>query len=98
MNFDLDVIAKISPVVSGLFVALVFWLYRWRNTKAVSLEDIFVIGITGSSFPSGVLFIAAAFNPSLLEKVSETPVYVALAGFAVLYIAVKTVKEKSFAA
>lgn len=97
MNFDLNTIIKVSPVFSGLVITLIYWLYRWNKSKTVELEDMFIVGITGSSFPSGILFIVAAFDPTLLEKVSEAPVYIAIAGCAVLYIAGKTLKEKSTA-
>lgn len=97
MNFDLNTLMKVGPVMAGLLVALLYWAYRSKNQKATSLEDFFVVGITGSSFPSGFLFIAAAFDSSLLVRVSEAPVYIALAGCAVLYIAAKTVREKSAA-
>lgn len=97
MSFDINLAVKIGPVLSGLLVALGFWLYRWKKSKSVALDDIFIVGITGSSFPSGVLFIIAAFDSTILAKVSEAPVYIALAGCAVLYIAGKTVREKSAA-
>lgn len=97
MTFDLDFIMKTSPVTSGLLIALFYWAYRAKKGKKTSLEDFFVVGITGSSFPSGLLFIASAFDSTLLARVSETPVYIALAGCAVLYIAIKTVREKSVA-
>lgn len=86
---------KIGPVAAGLLVALLYWAYRSKMQKSTSLEDFFVVGITGSSFPSGFLFIASAFDSTLLTRVSEAPVYIALAGCAVLYIAAKTVREKS---
>ena len=95
MNFDLNTFIKVGPVISGLAVMLLCWAYRWQKSKPVTVEDMFVVGITGSSFPSGLLFIFAAFDPSLLNKVSEAPVYIGIAGCAVLYIAGKTVREKS---
>lgn len=70
-------------------------MYRAMIGKKTTVEDFFVVGITGSSIPSGFLFIASAFDPMLLARVSEAPVYIALAGCAVLYIAGKTVREKS---
>lgn len=97
MTFDLNFVMKVAPVFSGLIVALCYWAYRAANQKKTSLEDFFVIGITGSSFPSGFLFIAAAFESTLLTRVSEAPIYIALAGCAVLFIAIKTVREKSVA-
>lgn len=97
MAFDLNFLMKIGPVASGLVVTFVYWVYRAFKQKRTSLEDFFVVGITGSSFPSGILFIAAAFDSTLLTRVSEAPVYIALAGCAVLYITIKTVREKSLA-
>lgn len=66
-------------------------------TDTLTVEDMFIVGITGSSFPSGALFVWTAFDPELLSKVSEAPVYIGIAGLAVLYIAGKTVREKSSA-
>ena len=80
MSFDLNVFVRIGPVISGLVVMLVCWAYRWRKSKPVTVEDMFV-----------------AFEPTLLAKVSEAPVYIGIAGCAVLYIAGKTVREKSAA-
>ena len=97
MIFDLNFLMKVGPVASGVVVGLLYWGYRTLKQKKTSLEDFFVVGITGSSFPSGCLFVAAAFDSTLLTRMSEAPVYIALAGFAVLYIAVKTVREKSVA-
>lgn len=97
MTFDLNFLMKVGPVGAGLLVALGYWCYRAKNQRRTSLEDFFVVGITGSSFPSGFLFIAAAFDSTLLARVSEAPVYIALAGCAVLYIAGKTVREKASA-
>lgn len=97
MSFDLNAFVKIGPVVSGLVVMLICWAYRWCKSKTVTVEDMFVVGITGSSFPSGLIFIGAAFEPTLLAKVSEAPVYIGIAGCAVLYIAGKTLREKSAA-
>ena len=97
MAFDLNFLMKVGPVASGLAVAFLYWGYRAFKQKATSLEDFFVVGLTGSSCPSGFLFIAAAFDSTLLIRVSEAPVYIALAGCAVLYLAIKTVREKSVA-
>ena len=97
MNFDLNTIIKLGPLVSGLVVMFFCWAYRWTKSKPVTVEDMFVIGITGSSFPSGILFVAAAFDASLLAKVSEAPVYMGIAGCAVLYITGKTIREKTSA-
>lgn len=97
MTFDLNLFMKAGPVASALVVGLLYWGYRAAKKKSISLEDIFVVGITGSAFPSGFLFIAAGFDPTLLARVAETPIYIALAGIAVLYISVKTLHEKSIA-
>ena len=97
MTFDLVFFMKVAPVASGLIIALSYWCYRAKNKKNTSLEDFFIVGITSSSFPSGFLLIAAAFDSTLLTRMSEAPIYIALAGCAVLYIALKTVREKSVA-
>lgn len=89
-----EAMLKFGPVASGLLVAVLVWCARQIRSRQTSLEDFFVVGLTASSFPSGILFVVAAFDPVLLAKVSEAPVYIALAGAAILYIAVKTIREK----
>ena len=97
MTFDLNLFMKIGPVASGLIVAILYWIYRTKKKKITSLEDFFIVGITASAFPSGILLIAAAFDSTLLSKMSDAPIYIALAGCAVLYITIKTVREKGVA-
>jgi uncharacterized protein YcgL (UPF0745 family) len=95
MTFEINTMIKLGPVFSGVLVAIIYLLARWLKQKPHSLEDIFVVGITGSSFPSGLIFIyAALIDGSIISQLSEAPVYIALAGFAILYIAWKTVKDK----
>lgn len=95
MSFDINWVIKFGPAVSAVIVAIVYWGYRTYKDKSNSLEDIFIVGISGSSFPSGFLFIyGALIDASVVAKLSEAPVYIALGGFAMLYIAGKTLKEK----
>lgn len=95
MSFDFDSFVKLSPVLSGLFVAIVYWLVRLYKKTPHQLDDVFVVGITGSSLPSGVVLIyAAVFDINVITKLSYAPIYVALAGIAVLYLASKTIKDK----
>ncbi len=93
MSFDSFV--KFSPVVFGLLIALIYWLVRLYKQVPHKLDDVFVVGITGSSLPSGaVLIYAAVFDINVISKLSYAPIYVALAGVAVLYLAVRTIKDK----
>lgn len=95
MSFDLDSFVRLSPVISGLLVALVYWLVRLYRKTSHQLDDVFVVGITGSSLPSGVVLVyAAVFDINVITKLSYAPIYIALAGIAVLYLASRTIKDK----
>ncbi|MDO9282442.1 MAG: hypothetical protein Q7T88_08690 [Methylotenera sp.] len=95
MSFSMDSFLKLAPVISGLLVALVYWLVRLHRKTTHKLDDIFTVGITGSSLPSAfVLMYAAVFDINVIAKLSAAPIYVALAGVAVLYLACRTIKDK----
>ena len=95
MSFDFDSFVRLSPVISGLLVALVYWVVRLYRNTAHQLDDVFVVGITGSSLPSGVgLIYAAVVDINVITTLSYAPIYIALAGIAVLYLASRTIKDK----
>lgn len=95
MSFDFDSFIRLSPVFSGVIVALIYWAVRIARKATHKLDDVFVVGITGSSLPSGlVLVYAALFDINVIAKLSYAPIYVALAGISVLYLSSRTIKDK----
>jgi hypothetical protein len=95
MSFSIGWIVKLGPALSAVVVAAIFWFAQWKRGRACNLDDIFIVGLAGGAFPSGALFIYAALvDATMLSKLAETPIYIALAGFAILYISGKTVRER----
>lgn len=45
--------------------------------------------LAASSLPTGVLLLASAFDKSLLVHVSDSGIYVAAAGVALLFVGIK---------
>lgn len=91
----LDVIIKYGPVICGLssFFALV--AINHKKDRKNNLGDLLVVGLAGSSVPTGLLLIYGAFDKSVIPKLSDAGTYIAFAGAALLIIFGQTFKEKA---
>ena len=90
----LDQFIKLGPICCALLAVFIFVCIKLRQGEKIEFIDIFVVGTAGSSLPSGVLLIYAAFDQSVIAKISDSNVYIAFAGIALLYVAALTVKDK----
>ncbi len=45
--------------------------------------------VTASAIPTGVMLIVGAFNPELLKIVTDTGIYIAAGGVALLFVSIK---------
>lgn len=91
---SLDQFIKLGPICCALLAILIFICFKLKQGEKIEFIDIFVVGTAGSSAPSGVLLIYAAFDQSVVSKISDSNVYIAFAGIALLYVAALTVKDK----
>lgn len=95
MSFDFDSFVNLSPDISGLLIAFLYWIVRLNRKTPLQLDDVFVVGMTGSSLPSGVVLVyVSAFNINVIIYMSYAPIHVALAGIAIHYLASRTIKDK----
>ncbi|HCE3314833.1 TPA: hypothetical protein NG567_004544 [Vibrio parahaemolyticus] len=96
MNYlpTVDQFIKLGPICFSLLAVLLFICCKAYQKKKIEFIDIFVVGTAGSSAPSGLLLIYAAFDQSIVSKISDSNVYIAFAGIALLYVAALTVKDK----
>ncbi|CAN2041514.1 hypothetical protein GMMP15_500010 [Candidatus Magnetomoraceae bacterium gMMP-15] len=69
------------------------WLLNWKQKKKVNLEELFSISICATSIPTGVALVYCAFDSNMLSKLTGVNIHIALAGLALLYIAIKTIKK-----
>lgn len=95
MDFDLIKSAmQWLPAASGLAFAAFYWHNRTRRKeKPFEIEGVFVVGLSGSAVPPGLLCIAAPFAPDALALIQEAKTYLAFAGIALIYISIKTLRE-----
>ncbi|EOY5687729.1 hypothetical protein ACP7IB_003462 [Vibrio cholerae] len=89
-----DQFIKLGPICFALLAVFLFVGCKFYQKKKIEFIDIFVVGTAGSSAPSGLLLIYAAFDQSIVTKISDSNVYIAFVGIALLYVAALTVKDK----
>lgn len=90
----LDQVVSLGPICLALLTVIIFVINKLHKKNKIEFIDLFVVGTAGSSVPSGGLLIYAAFDNSVVAKISDSNVYIAFAGIALLYVAITTVKEK----
>lgn len=90
----LDDFIKLAPISFALISVCIYCLFRFSKNGKIEFIDLFVVGTAGSSIPSGILLIYGAFDQSVIAKISDSNVYIAFAGIALLYVAILTVNDK----
>ncbi len=73
--------------VAFAIAGAIFCLYRQRT--AATLQDVILKLVTASAIPTGVMLIVGAFNPELLKIVTDTGIYIAAGGVALLFVSIK---------
>jgi len=90
----LEQFIRFGPTICGLLAFLFLWIARHRRKKNISLSNLFVVGASASSLPTGALLIYGAFDNSVIHKLADAGVYIAFAGAALFVIFYLTIKEK----
>ena len=91
---SVDQFIKLGPICFALLAVAIFICCQLYKKNKIEFIDIFIVGTAGSSLPSGILLIYAAFDQTIIAKISDSNVYIAFAGIALLYVAIMTVKDK----
>ncbi|MCG7996600.1 MAG: hypothetical protein JAZ06_14385 [Candidatus Thiodiazotropha taylori] len=91
----LGYIIKFGPVVCGLMSFFSLVAINHKKARKNNLGDLLVVGLAGSSVPTGLLLIYGAFDSSVIPKLSDAGIYIAFAGAALLIIFGQTFKEKA---
>src|SRR6266513_356538 len=74
--------------------ALAFVWMSYHRSRPYNLDDIFIVGLSTATLPTGALISLSAFEPSLLATVADAGVYLFLAGVAVVYIGCSAIKAR----
>ena len=64
-------------------------LKHWSNPNGRSLEAVAGKLLAGGSIPTGIVLVLCAFDTSLLVIVGDAGLYVAAAGFVLLFVSIK---------
>ena len=91
----LRVIIKYGPILCGLISFFLLVVINYKNGRKNNLGDLLVVGLAGSSVPTGTLLIYGAFDESVISQLSDTGIYIAFAGAALLIIFGQTFREKA---
>lgn len=94
MTLSIDVLVKYGSITSGIVFFLISIFISRKQNKKDNLTDFIVTGATGSLIPTGLALIYCAFKPSELSKLTNSGIYIAFSGLALLYIAYSTIKAK----
>ncbi|HHQ5454509.1 TPA: hypothetical protein ACSP0J_002520 [Aeromonas veronii] len=91
----LGAIIKYGPIVCGLISFFSLVAINHKKGRKNNLGDLLVVGLAGSSVPTGILLIYGAFDGTVIPKLSDAGIYIAFAGAALLIIFGQTFKEKA---
>jgi hypothetical protein len=71
------------------FAGILIWNHaRKRHSR---LDAVLTRVLAASAIPTGITLLVCAFNPSLIAQLQGLNVHIAVAGMALLFIAVRTV-------
>lgn len=90
----LDNIIKYGATTFGLLSFIFLVCVNYKKGRKNNLDDLLVIGLSGSAVPTGLLLIYGAFDPSVISKITDAGIYIAFSGAALLIIFGQTFKEK----
>ena len=91
----MNVILGTLTVLFGIVAFLASLWINWRLGRRNSLSRLLGAGMGASAIPAGFVFLYCAFDPTALSQVSNTPIYIALAGLAVIFVAYQTFFEQA---
>ena len=84
-------IPSLAQITVGFAIAgAAICLIRNRTQlSALKLEDVVLKILGASAIPNGFLLLGAAFDDSLLQRVSDAGIYLVAAGSALLFVSIK---------
>ena len=91
---DLKLLIKFGSIIIGILFFLSLLISNWIKKKKNNYIDLMVVGIAGSSVPTGCGLIYCSFVPQEIINLSDAGIHIAFAGLGLLYIAITTFREK----
>ena len=85
----LETIVTGASVVCGIGAFFALAILNAIEGRRHRLENLVVGAFVASAIPTGLILLACAFDPSLLQRMSGLNVHIAIAGLVLLYVSLK---------
>jgi len=85
---------EISSVIAGIIGLIVTLYLDVRLGKWSNLEAILRGFLSGSAIPIGIILVVCAFKTELITRLKGNNLHFAIAGFAIIYIALSSLFKK----
>lgn len=82
-------ILQIVSVSCSLLGCVGYVLRSYLRKRPVNLVRVLMVMLSASLIPTGVWLLLCAFDPTLLSEVSGLNLYLAVAGVALIFIAIR---------
>lgn len=91
----MKILLSSTTVVFGIVAFVSALTISWRLGRRGNLSRLLGAAMGASAIPIGLVFIYCAFDPPALKEVSNAPIYVALAGLAVIFVGCRSFAEQA---
>jgi hypothetical protein len=92
INIFFDHVNEIS--VSFLLIISVFHIIRsFLKDETMTLDKLLTPAMAAATIPTGIALIICAFSPSNVSKLESINVHLAIAGIALIFLAIHTIKQ-----
>jgi hypothetical protein len=92
INLFFDHVNEIS--VSFLLIISVFHIIRsFLKDETMTLDKLLTPAMAAATIPTGIALIICAFSPSNVSKLESINVHLAIAGIALIFLAIHTIKQ-----
>ncbi len=77
-------------VIFGLLFFIIILIRLLVKREEVKLEKLLTGAFSGSTIPTGLALLLCAFDPSLIQHLEGLHIYIAVAGLALIFVAIKS--------
>jgi|GEM_PF-3683776 len=76
-----------------LLIAIIYAIKRLLNSEPLALDGLLTPAMSAATIPTGFALIICAFSPSNVSKLESINVHLAIAGVALIFLAIHTIRE-----
>lgn len=90
----IDTIIKLAPISAALLCVLALLIFNLCKKRSCQLDDLIIVFLAGASLPTAMLLIYSGFDKTVLSKLIDAGIYVALSGVSLLYVGFSSLRSK----